>query len=365
LLIFVLSVANLAYQGHLTRGRKALLLILRRGRFSEEADVPPPEPALRGVAQARPGTKTALPRSVSEEEERLQEGIVGPARAVRRPSASRGRQPTPLDGVNHTLPVLSPRGGNGVAVSEKVPDKSAAGPEFRFTSAVEVPPPDEIERRGREQLVVTGAVCGPDGRGLGAVIVYLVDDQGNRVGQSCRSLPETGEFKVHVNSPGRYVLHGYKRGFVEDSSEAPILPLESGKIEGYMLRMIPDGCVVHGKVVTDAASPAPAGMEVRCVCEGGAAGGIASTDSAGRFRIFGVSSDATCRIEVRNASGEVVFCSEPFETSGHREVHRELSFSVAAAHEDSGQGSAETAASSERDHEFPDPPVPPVTGPVS
>lgn len=275
------------------------------------------------------------------------------------------RQPTPLDGINHALPVLAPRGGNGVAVNDKAPDKPAPSTEFRFTSAVEVPPPDEIQRREREQLVVTGAVCGPDGKGLGAVIVYLADDQGNRVGQSCRSLPETGEFKVHVNSPGQYVLHGYKRGFVEDLPVSAALPLESGKIEGYMLRMIPEGCTIHGRVLADPEVSVTAGMQVRCVCKDGAVGASVSTDDAGQFRIFGVSSEAICHLEVRNANGEVLHCSEPFETAGHKDLRLEVAISAGPACDAEGQCAAEGVASSGNDHGLPDPPVPPVTGPAS
>ena len=73
---------------------------------------------------------------------------------------------------------------------------------------------------------------------MASVIVYLTDEEGNRVGQSCRSMPDTGEFKVQVNHPGRYQLHGYKRGFVMGEGEPVLLPIESGKIEGFNLHMI-------------------------------------------------------------------------------------------------------------------------------
>jgi len=364
--IVVLAAVNLAYQGHFARGRTALAMILHRESAPAVTDDSRPETTVRPAIQPRPRRKNSQPRSASGENEQNQEGLVGPARTVRSPMATVARQPTPLDGINHTLPVFSSRGGNGVAVTDKAPDKPTPSTEFRFTSAVEVPPPDEIQRREREQLVVTGAVCGPDGKGLGAVIVYLADDQGNRVGQSCRSLPETGEFKVHVNSPGQYVLHGYKRGFVEDLLVSAPLPVESGKIEGYMLRMVPEGCTIHGRVLlADPELSGSAGMEVRCVCKDGAVGGSVSTDDAGQFRIFGVSSEAVCHLEVRNANGEVLHCSEKFETAGHKDLRLEVAISAGPACDDESQGAAEAVTPSENGHGLPDPPVPPVTGPAS
>ncbi len=75
--------------------------------------------------------------------------------------------------------------------------------EFKFASAVDVPTAEELMRREKEQMVVSGAVTDASGKGMGSVIVYLTDLEGNRVGQSCRSAPETGEFKVLINEPGK------------------------------------------------------------------------------------------------------------------------------------------------------------------
>lgn len=365
-IIVGLSVANLVYQGYLARGRNAVASLLhgdaatrREEDSSEESTVRPDSPQ-RSVANG------ASRRIASEESRPAQERVTGAARVVKRAGASTLRQPTPLDGVNHTLPTLAPRGGNGQAGADRGSEKAAAGPEFRFTSAVEVPPPDEIQRRDREQLVVSGAVRGADGKGLGSVIVYLADEQGNRVGQSCRSLPDTGEFKVQVNSPGKYTLHGYKRGFVAENPEAAVLPLEAGKIEGYSLLMVPQGCTLHGRVVTDPELGSPADLEVRCVREDGSTAGVTSPGSEGSFSIGAIPSDVVCRLEVHNAQGEVLYRSEPVETGTHRELRRDLTIPVAAPHGELRESTVDSASHDADDRgQVPDSPIPPLSGPTS
>jgi len=365
-IVFVLSVVNLAYQGYFTRGRSAVSALLHRGGLPVQAEGPPMEPSSHPASEPRPRRQGLPLRPAPEAGDHSEEGVAGSARVVKRPAGTAARQPTPLDGINHTLPVFAARGANGGAVTDKASEKPALSTEFRFTSAVEVPPADEIQRRDREQLVVSGAVRGSDGKGLGSVIVYLTDERGNRLGQSCRSLPETGEFRVHVNAPGRYMLHGYKRGLVEDSPEQAVLPVESGKIEGYSLRMIPEGCTIHGRIVPGPYLESAADLEVCCVCEDRAVGGNASADSGGVFRILGVPSDAVCHLEVRNPKGELLHRSDPIETARHRELHCELVIPLDTARGDEGGNTPNGAPPPADNHEqVSGPPAPPATGPGS
>jgi len=207
-------------------------------------------------------------------------------------------------------------------------EKKAAPQAFKFASAVDLPSAEEIERREKNQLVVTGAVLGPDGKGIASVIVHLIDRKGNRIGQSCRSMADTGEFKVLSNESGKYVLSGYKRGYVMESSEPLALPIESGRIEGYNLRMIPEGCVVHGKVLTESGVPGPEDLTVKCLSksEPGFARS-ARTDSKGVFRIYGVPVNSKCFVEVHATDGNLLARSVHFETVQKKEIYQEVKIS--------------------------------------
>jgi hypothetical protein len=172
--------------------------------------------------------------------------------------------------------------------------------------------------------VVSGTVKGVDGKGIASVLVYLSDEGGNRLGQSCRSLPDTGEFKVQINESGRYVLNAYKRGLTMETPVPPVLPVESGKIEGYSLQMIPEGCLVHGKVLTEEGGEPPEGLKVTCIRKGGDFSRSEPIGPAGEFRFFGVPHDSEYVLEVRGPDGVLLSSSAPIETSRKREVSCEI-----------------------------------------
>ncbi|MGB9618655.1 MAG: carboxypeptidase-like regulatory domain-containing protein, partial [Desulfomonilaceae bacterium] len=210
-------------------------------------------------------------------------------------------------------------------------EKSAAATEqekkpvsFKFSSAVDIPTQEEIGRRDKAQLVVSGFVTGPDGRGLPSVLVYLTDLQGNRVGQSCRTLAETGEYKVLASEPGKYVLRAHKRGMMMENSDGVPLPMESGKIEGLNFSMIPDGCVVKGRIVlSDALEPVPH-TAVRCRSRLGDYTGESVTDADGNFSIVGAPPNCECYVEVIDGSGKRVHVTEHFETVQKNQISLEI-----------------------------------------
>jgi len=235
--------------------------------------------------------------------------------------------PTPLEGVNHPLPEFDSqeafeRGEPRLAGSKR--EKRASTSQFKFSSTVDVPSQEEIERREKEQLLVSGSVRGIDGKGMASVIVFLTDEEGNRVGQSCRSLPETGEFRVLANEPGKYALNGYKRGFVMEKSEPMVLPIESGKIDGYNFKMIPEGCLVQGRVVFEAGGATFNGLHVKCICGNENVSRYTETGASGQFRITGVPYNSTCFIEVTDESRSLLFRSETFDTSQKKELYKEI-----------------------------------------
>ncbi|MEJ2716760.1 MAG: carboxypeptidase-like regulatory domain-containing protein [Deltaproteobacteria bacterium] len=324
-LIFVLSVANLIYQGWLPGSRRSFsgLMDLRSKLASTGSDL---RNSLRRARRPHRGG-VAEPRAPQVAAGGPDTGVVGERRVVKQVEKTGSSGATPLDGINHPLPSFSTReeSRSGAApTTSETSEREVSSPQFKFASAVEAPGPEEIERRNRERLVVTGSVSDPDGKGIASVIVYLTDEEGNRLGQSCRSMAETGEFKVQVNQPGRYLLKGYKRGFFMEETDPQPLPIESGKIEGYVLRMAPEECVISGKVLFARIEEAAPHLEVRCVDEAGEVWRAARVSSSGEYRIDGLPFDFRCFLEVRAADGMLLCGSESFSTGSHKEIHRDL-----------------------------------------
>jgi hypothetical protein len=348
--VAVLSLVNLVAQG---------LIPKKVWPFSRIAALPPKMPSKRrsgSAGRGLEGSRRDLPAKAKldktgrhlRSQEPEKEGIVG----VRRVTKVSAREmeaniPTPMEGINHPLPqfVTTGEAQTGTPrILERESDQKQASSEFKFSSAVDVLSQEETERREKEKLVVAGTAQGPDGRGIAAVMVYLTDQAGNRVGQSSRTARETGEFKVLVNEPGRYALNGYKRGFIMESSEPLILPIESGKIEGFNFRMIPEGCLVHGRVLIEGGGGETSDLEVRCLCANGAFSRSDRTDSAGEFRISGVPLTSKCLIEVCGTDGAVMARSAPFETLHKKEIYRKVAVSHVSYSQQTSNIASESAA---------------------
>jgi hypothetical protein len=368
-LISVLSVINLVAQGWVpsrvwpfseldtispkTQGKRARGF-RRRGLEKKRSDSP---------VKAKSGKAgSGLPgRGVGDD------GIVGVRRVAK--GSDRGTAvniPTPMDGINHSLPQFAPAAGGQTGaprILEGQPDQKQSAQEFKFSSAVDVVSPIEMERREKEQLVVSGTVTGTDGQGIVSVMVYLTDPAGNRVGQSSRSAQDTGEFKVLVNEPGRYALNGYKRGFIMENSEPLILPVESGKIEGFNFRMMPEGCLVRGRVLVDGETAGVSDLEVRCICADGTFSRTDRTDPAGEFRIAGAPLSSKCLLEVSRTDGEVLGRSAPFETLHKKEIYRKITVPPPATTEKTSPAGLDSAVEWDEDKgDVGGPPQPPAAG---
>ncbi|MBI5250161.1 MAG: hypothetical protein HY912_11765 [Desulfomonile tiedjei] len=333
-LIFVLSVANLVFQGFLSFSGWPLSFVA--GLLREIPLV------RRTKGAAKRSRRLESPDSIVN---RPADEAVSAVRRIGKVQARESRIgiPTPLDGMNHPMPAFGQHPGTATGLPRMVENPDANKPaaqEFKFASAVDIPSPEEVERREKEQLVVSGIVKGPDGKGIDSVIVYLTDLEGTRTGQSCRSMHDTGEFKVLINEPGKYILSGYKRGYIMENADPLVLPIESGKIEGLTLRMIPEGCVVQGRVVLDVGLNLLHDFEVKCVCGEGSCSRSSRTDSTGEFRIPGVLVNSKCHIEVRGSDGSMLVKTEPFETVQRKEIYREIQIRAPKDSEDSK--SAET-----------------------
>ncbi len=328
--VFVLSVVNLIFQFGISRLTRPVSFLF--SFFHRDSGVSEGPPVLKGLKRSRIRTSTLKPdgqaRRVDSNLAPRDQAVI----SVRKMEKSDQTPavtvtPTPLEGVNHSLPILaepSSRQSGDPRVRGSQPDQKTSVSEFRFSSAVDMPTPEEMERREKSHLVVTGSVLGADGKGVPSAIVYLTDEEGNRVGQSCRTMPETGEFKVLISEPGKYRINGYKRGFVMEQSEPPQLPIESGKIEGFNLRMIPEGCVVSGRVVRDGSSEGIPGHEVSCVCRVDNYSRTAKTNAEGEFRISGVPVNSECFLEVRGEGGTLRITTDTFQTVQKKEIYTEI-----------------------------------------
>lgn len=329
--VFVLSIVNLVFHyGISTFARPLSLLSALLGLSPRLGGT---RPVLKGLRRTgfdgwKPGASGGKKSELSGAGSSID--AVTTTRAVTKldPDAAAARIPTPLDGVNHPMPkFFAPPGPQSGAprVLDAKPGEKALSTEFRFSSAVDVPSREEMERREKSQLVVSGSVLGPDGKGMSSVIVYLADGEGNRVGQSCRSMAETGEFKVLVNEPGTYLLKGYKRGFVMESPEPLTLPIQSGKIQGYNFQMIPEGCTVLGRVCREDSEEGIPDCEVTCVnADLEERARSTKTDSEGKFLMYGVPLNAEYVLEVRSPDGTLTIRTEPFQTLQKKEHSVEI-----------------------------------------
>jgi len=331
-LVFVLSVANLVYQGKISGPNSLIAGVFSlfgkaKGSLGGE---PVFDKGLRGPRPESLGSGNKKRRAIDSRRmggEGFEAAVVAVRKLPKPSEDSSDGAVTPLEGVNHPLPQFAPvestEPGRPRLVDSK-PDKKTVSAQFKFASAVDLPSQEEIERREKEQLLVSGCVKGSGGKGIGSVIVYLTDMEGNRVGQSCRSVPETGEFKVLVNEPGKYILSGYKRGFVMENTEPMIVPIESGKIEGYNFRMIPEGCLVQGRVMLREPDEHVQELKVKCVCRSGDFSRSAVTESDGQFRISGVPPNSKCYVEVIGPDENLLSRSESFETVQKKELFLEI-----------------------------------------
>jgi hypothetical protein len=315
-IIFLLSVLNLVFQGFITSETWPIPVIMfyleKRGGLESRG--------IRGLNKQKKKPGSVKPGN-------YEDGVVGVRRIDRSgESIVKTRIATPLDGINHRLPQfgssMNAQTGAPRILDSKTPNKQPIT-EFKFTSAVDIPTSEELERREKEQLSVSGIVKSHDGAGLGSVIVYLADENGNRVGQSCRSNPQTGEFKVLINEPGAYTIGGYKRGFVMENRDPLVLPVRSGRLDGFSFSMLPEGCTVQGRVYVMPDSKPVANLEVSCICGNGELARSGVTNAAGEFRISGVIQNSKCFLEIVE-NGSVVARSQSFETVQKREIIKDI-----------------------------------------
>ncbi|MEI7448750.1 MAG: carboxypeptidase-like regulatory domain-containing protein [Desulfomonile sp.] len=346
LLIFVLSVLNLLYQA---RGagkiglnpftsmiRKAAENLANRSIFTGWTR--------RSLVKSLEGMSRGSGRFRMVRDPASGNAIVGTPRMNETATYDKGlHSPTPLEGLNHPMPqffVSSENPASSPRIIDRKLEKKPVTTEFKFSSAVDLPSPEEKERREKEQLVVSGFVKGLDSKGISSALIYLTDLDDNRVGQSFRSDPDTGEFRVIAHEPGKYILKAYKRDFVMEESHPPALPIESGKIEGYNLRMLPEGCVLQGKVAFDNSNDSVAGLEVKCVCLSDDFSRTTHTDPEGHFVISSVPPNSECFLEVLTLHGDLLLRSEPFETVQKKEIYREVKIVSNLGNHDSASAEA-------------------------
>ncbi|MFC1835031.1 carboxypeptidase-like regulatory domain-containing protein [Thermodesulfobacteriota bacterium] len=331
--IFVLSVVNLIYGGHITPRfwPFSKLTSLLRGRGPQRSSSGAVKRAVpRKAVPKRSGIDSqvvAAGKAVAP----LKDEVSGPRPMVKKSEQTVSDRPTPLDGLNHPMPQFNPPGVvlSGVPkVEEQDEELQDRAKEFRFTSAVDLPSPEEQERREKEKLVVSGRVKGPDGKILPSVLVFLADHEGNRVGQSCRTNDDTGDFKVQVNEQGRYVLHAYKRGYIIENPDPLVLPSESGRLEGMNFSMIPEGCLVQGRVLLEGSGEKVPGLQVVCINETDGTARSGRSDGSAAFKISGVPHNSRCFVEVRDDEGTLLAATESFETGQRRNIYREIKISA-------------------------------------
>ncbi len=328
--IFLLSMFNLAFQNQLLFRMTSLARLKfwgstprqgdDSGAFIKSFDQKGRQKNFRGAIRG--------PESYRMSKETLQEGIVSvrPAAQVIQEKHS-DFMPTPLDGEDHPIPefgATSKPKSNSLKQGDIEKENSIVTKEFKFSSAVDLPSPEEIERREREKIVVTGRVLDSESHGLATAVVYLVDRDGNKIGQSCRTNSENGSFRVQANQSGACSINVYKRGYVMNADQPVALSAKSGKITGVDIHMIPEGCLIHGKVLSEEdLNPIP-DLVVNCACRSEQFKSSSITDSNGAFQTVGAPLNTECVIQVMTPDGKILLNSKPFETVQKKQIFMEF-----------------------------------------
>ena len=111
--------------------------------------------------------------------------------------------------------------------------------------------------------------------------------------------------KFLVQEAGSYLLHGYKRGFVMIGDRPIPIPVESGKIDGLVINLEPQGRLIQGRaILEDGAVPLP-NIQVKCLCKNEGFVGTSSTDEVGYFRLSNVPINSECYLEAIDSSGNL------------------------------------------------------------
>jgi hypothetical protein len=234
--------------------------------------------------------------------------------------------PTPLDGTNHPLPKFGSSDQNHFTKDvegDTEHNNSTTSKEFRFCSSVDRPSLEEVERREKERLVVKGFVKTADGIPVGSAVVYLSDPEGNKIGQSCRSNPEDGAFKVIAYESGAYSLHAYKRGYATFDLPHPV-PLESGRVEGLEVTLLTEGCLVHGRAILEPDVTSAKDLVIKCFCRSGNFTGTSPIDDDGNFRLTNVPMNSECYLEAVHHDGTVLVRTEAFQTVQKKKLHKDI-----------------------------------------
>ncbi len=330
--VFVLSMVNLFAQSHLPIRVGTFLTAKFKINFFGTAGGAQSFTAKTG-RNIRPkgfGGSIRGPESYRMSKEPFQDGIVS-MRSVPGQSDEVLPEniPTPLDGEDHPIPEFGlsskPKSiQKPSSSSESERDKILAHKEFKFSSAVDLPSPEEIERREKEKIVVSGRVVDPSGSGLATAVVYLVDKDGNKIGQSCRTNSDDGSYRVQANDAGAHAVNVYRRGYVMNSDGPIKLPAKSGKIKTFDIPMLPEGCLIHGKVMSEADKTPLAGLTVKCSCRSERFTHTTTTNSSGAFQAAGAPLNSECAVQVLSPDGHLLLDSNPFETVQKKQIFLDL-----------------------------------------
>jgi hypothetical protein len=124
------------------------------------------------------------------------------------------------------------------------------------------------------------------------------------------------------------------------AGDRPIsVPVESGRIEGLVINLVTQGCLVQGRVILeDGAVPLP-NIQVKCICKSEGFVGTCSTDEVGYFRLSNVPINSECFLEAIDLSGNTLAKTEVFETVQKKQLYKDIKIPMVQA--DSSNGSSE------------------------
>jgi hypothetical protein len=239
--------------------------------------------------------------------------------------------PTPLEGVDHPLPSFpgppqQPLDNEVEAENEADVDDGTFKPQFIFSSMISPKAAMSPSQTPQEELRVQGFVISPNDEPIAGALVFLIDEQGKRIGQSSRSQPNSGEFTAIAQEPGNYRINAHKRGMRLAHRKPIDLNQRSGEINDLYVRMVEEGCQIKGRIIKSADTDLDAMVKLQVRCKTSETGFTRTVRPSrdGVYSIPAVPESDSCILELRDESGNLITQTDPFETIDGGEVNLEF-----------------------------------------
>ena len=102
------------------------------------------------------------------------------------------------------------------------------------------------------------------------------------------------------------------------------LAVESGKIEGLVINMVRQGCIIQGRAILEEVGLPATDVLINFVCEGEAVRETARTDNLGQFRLSNAPMNSECFLEASSLDGNILARTDPFNTEQKKQIYKDI-----------------------------------------